>query len=243
MNIDAHCHIDLYQNPRKILIEANNSNLAVLSMTNLPSHFELGYSYFKTLKKVRLALGMHPLMAEFHKKEFPLFMRNLHKTSYIGEVGLDFSMEGINTKDIQIETFTKILSNIIGQRKILSIHSRKAEREVLNLLKEYKIRNAIFHWYSGSIKLIDEIAECGFFFSVNSAMIKSQNGRKILQKIPKNFLLTETDGPFVQENNTPLKPGQVESVITFLSELWSVSESDVKETLNSNFKNLLKSIK
>ena len=33
----------------------------------------------------------------------------------------------------------------------------------------------------------------------------------------------------MQENNTPLKPGQVESVITFLSELWSVSESDVKE--------------
>ncbi len=119
MIVDTHCHIDLYPNPRQVLEDSVQANIAVLSMTNLPSHFEMGYSHFQSLKKIRLALGMHPLMANSHKEEFDLFLKNLNKTSYIGEVGLDFSKEGISTKEIQIETFSKILNVISGQKKIL----------------------------------------------------------------------------------------------------------------------------
>ena len=71
--LDTHCHIDLYKNPEEILKECIKENLTVISMTNLPSHFEKGYPYFKLLKKIRLALGMHPLYAQYHKKEFYSF--------------------------------------------------------------------------------------------------------------------------------------------------------------------------
>ena len=79
MIIDTHCHIDLYSNPRQVLQDAVKSDVTVLAMTNLPSHFEMGYSHFQSLKKIRLALGMHPLMADFHKMEFDLiqFLRLL----------------------------------------------------------------------------------------------------------------------------------------------------------------------
>ena len=98
MIIDTHCHIDLYPNPRKVLQDCVKANITLLAMTNLPSHFEIGYSHFQSLRKIRLALGMHPLMADFHKKEFDLFLKNINKTSYIGEIGLDFSKEGIETE-------------------------------------------------------------------------------------------------------------------------------------------------
>ncbi|VTR51430.1 DNase TatD [Sphingobacterium thalpophilum] len=212
-------------------------------MTNLPSHFEMGYSHFQSLKKIRLALGMHPLMADSHKKEFGLFRKNINRTSYIGEVGLDFSKEGIFTKDIQIDTFSKILKIISGQKKILSIHSRKAEKEVLDLLIENNIQSAIFHWYSGGVNLIDSIAKAGYFFSINPAMIKSISGRKIISKLPKHLVLTETDGPFINENDYPIKPGQVNTVISYLSEEWLITEKDVKEIIRLNFYNLLNYIK
>lgn len=243
MIIDTHCHIDLYSNPIQVLQDAVKTEITVLSMTNLPSHFEMGYSHFKSLKKIRLALGMHPLMANSHKKEFDLFLKNIDKTSYIGEIGLDFSKEGISTKNIQLDTFSKILAVVSGQKKILSIHSRKAEKEILELLTKNNIQSAIFHWYSGGLNLIDKIVEAGYYFSINPAMIKSMSGRKIISKIPRHLILTETDGPFVNENNSPVKPGQVQSVISFLSNEWLISEQNVEETIKSNFRNIIKLIK
>lgn len=243
MIIDTHCHIDLYPNPRQVLEDSVQSNITVLAMTNLPSHFEMGYAHFQSLKKIRLALGMHPLMADSHKKEFDLFVKNVSKTSFIGEVGLDFSKVGISTKDIQIDTFSKVLKVVSKQKKILSIHSRKAEKEVLELLIDNNIQTAIFHWYSGGLNLIDAIAKAGYFFSINPAMVKSMSGRKIISKIPKHLILTETDGPFIDENNLPIKPGQVQTVISLLSNEWKISEEEVKKIIWSNFRNIVNRLK
>lgn len=243
MIIDTHCHIDLYQNPKKILQDCVKANITILAMTNLPSHFEMGYSHFQSLKKIRLALGMHPLMADSHKKEFNSFLKNLSKTSYIGEIGLDFSKEGVSTKDIQLDTFSKILKAISGQKKILSIHSRKAEKEVLELLKKNNIRSAIFHWYSGGLTLIDEIVQEGYYFSINQSMIKSMSGRKIISKIPRHLILTETDGPFINVNNSPIKPGEVRTVISFLASEWKINENEVENLIWSNFKSIVSSLK
>jgi len=241
--LDTHCHIDLYPNPELILNECDKKDFPILSMTNLPSHFERGFPFFQKRKKVRQALGMHPLYAQHHEKEFPKFLNNLSKTSYIGEVGLDFSKEGISTKDIQIDTFSKILKVVSGQKKILSIHSRKAEKEVLDLLIENNIQSAIFHWYSGGLNLIDFIAEAGYYFSVNPAMVKSMSGRKIISKIPRHLLLTETDGPFIDEKNQPIKPGQIQTIVSFFSNEWKMSEEDVKKVIWSNFQNIISRLK
>lgn len=241
--LDSHCHIDLYPKPELVLIESDKKEFPILSMTNLPSHFERGIPFFQNLHYVRQALGFHPLYANQHKKEFSIFLRNLSKTSYIGEVGLDFSKEGIDTKAIQILTFESILKIIMGKKKILSIHSRGAEEEVLNLLKKYKISNAIFHWYSGGLRLIDEIVKEGYYFSVNPAMPKSISGRKIISKIPQLNILTETDGPFVTENNNIIKPGQVQSVIDYLSIEWQCPKEYVNSIIKNNFLKLINNLK
>lgn len=239
MIIDSHCHIDLYQNPIEILKKSIDAEHTVISMTNLPSHFEMGYPHFVSLKKIRLALGMHPLMADFHRTEFDLFIKNVQRTSYIGEIGLDFSREGISTKDVQLETFNRILKTISGQKKILSIHSRRAEKEVLSLLIEHKVKGAIFHWYSGPIALIDQITESGYYLSINPAMIKSESGQKIVQRIPSDKVLTETDGPFIEDQGKPIKPGEVKKVIQYLSSLWNISPVDVELKISSNFKEMI----
>ena len=242
MIIDTHCHIDLYPNPRKVLQDCIKADMTVLAMTNLPSHFEMGYTHFQSLKKIRIALGMHPLMADSHQREFGLFLKNINKTSYVGEIGLDFSKWGISTKDIQIDTFNKILKELSGRKKILSIHSRKAEKEVFELLIQYKIQNAIFHWYSGGLKLIRKIAEEGYFFSINPAMIKSTTGQKIISKIPKENVLTETDGPFIENRNKPLNPGEVTDVILYLSKIWNLTFDEAQIIIMINFKRLIKNL-
>lgn len=242
MIIDTHCHIDLYKNPHEILRECETSNITVLAVTNLPSHFEMGHPHILPFKRARLALGLHPLKALEHKKEFPRFIKNISKTSYIGEIGLDFSREGFATKDIQLKSFADILKLVSGEKKILSLHSRRAEREVLELLLKHEIKNAIFHWYSGPLNLIENIATAGYFFSVNTSMIKSDNGKKIISRIPQTHILTETDGPFILENDQPVHPRNISLVIDYLSKEWQKSTAQVEELISRNFKNLISGI-
>ena len=228
MLIDAHCHIDMLANPETYLQKQERDGNITIGMTNLPSHFEMGYPYFRNLKRSRLALGYHPLMVAVNPNELRCFKKYLPYTSYIGEIGLDFSREGIGCKEMQMEMLRKILESISGERKIVSVHSRRAEKELYGLLREYDIKNVIFHWYGGPLGLISEIESAGYYFSINEAMTCSQNGCAIIEKMSRSRILTETDAPYNEKNDIVATLRQVD-----------MSEEQVKE----NFYKLMEGIK
>jgi TatD DNase family protein len=234
--VDVHCHFDMAENPIKYISENEKRKIVTIGMTNLPSHFQLGKDHVREYKYIRLALGLHPLRANDHKNEYSNFRKYINETSYIGEVGLDFSPDGFRTKEIQIKSFEFVLDCIQGEKKIISLHSRRAEKEVLEMISNRSIETAIFHWYSGSLNVLDKIINCGFFLSVNSAMLKSENGRKIIAKIPKELILTETDYPFIEK-------ADINAVLEYLSRLWAISETEVERITDENFRRLLLRIK
>lgn len=201
MIIDTHCHFDMMPNPEGYISAKKKAGDIVIGMTNLPSHFKMGQSHLIGYKHIRLALGLHPLLAAENRKELTLFKRLVDQTSYIGEIGLDFSTEGIATKNEQISVLWEVLATIKGKKKIVSVHSRNAEKELLDMLCEFEIKNVIFHWYSGPVDLIPAIIERGFYFSINESMCRSKNGQSIIGKIPREKILTETDAPYNKRTN------------------------------------------
>ena len=228
MIIDTHCHFDMMPHPEAYISAKEKAGDIIIGMTNLPSHFRMGQPHLRSFKHVRLALGLHPLLASENKNELPLFNSLLDQTSYIGEIGLDFSKEGLSTKDDQVFVLRKLLAKLEVKKKIISVHSRKAEKELFDLLCEYNINNVIFHWYSGPIDLIPFIISKGYYFSINEAMSISKNGRAIIKEIPRNRILTESDAPF--NNKVDIKEAQINMQIT---------ENEVK----NNFMELLSKIK
>ena len=86
----------------------------------------------------------------------------------------------------------------------------------------------IFHWYSGPIDLIPSILAQGYYFSVNEAMCESKNGRAIIEKIPRERVLTETDAPYNERTN-------IRAVLDYIK----MSESDVLQ----NFRDLISRLK
>ena len=201
MIIDTHCHFDMMPNPEGYISAKEKAGDIVIGMTNLPSHFKMGQSHLIGYKHIRLALGLHPLLAAENRKELTLFKRLVDQTSYIGEIGLDFSTEGIATKNEQISVLWEVLATIKGKKKIVSVHSRNAEKELLDMLCEFEIKNVIFHWYSGPVDLIPAIIERGFYLSINESMCRSKNGQSIIGKIPREKILTETDAPYNKRTN------------------------------------------
>lgn len=234
--IDVHCHFDMARNPEKYISDNEKRQIITIGMTNLPSHFQMGVNHVRRYKYIRLALGLHPLRAEEHAKEYSLFRKYLDETSYIGEIGLDFSREGFSTKEIQIKSFEFVLDCIRTKNKILSLHSRRAEKETLEMLTKKGIKNAIFHWYSGSLNVLKNIANSGFFFSINSAMIQSDSGKKIIAEIPKELILTETDFPYIDNSN-------IADIHMYLSNLWNIPIKNVEQIIDSNLKRIIQRIK
>ena len=229
MILDAHCHFDMMSNPEKYIRDVESRGDYVIGMTNLPSHFEMGWEHTKGFKRVRLALGFHPQLAAESQRELLKFVKLVDKTSYIGEIGLDFSRESYASKDVQISSLRTILEAIKGKNKIISVHSRRAEKEMLALLREFDIQNVIFHWYSGPVGLVREIVDAGYYFSVNEAMTLTPNGQKIINAIPRERILTETDAPYNERTS-------IKAVLNALN----MTEQDVMTNFNALIKNIQK---
>ena len=123
--------------------------------------------------------------------------------------------------------------------RFVSLHSRGAESKVLELLEEFNIQSAIFHWYSGSLTVLDQAVQSGHYFSINPAMIRSKKGRNIIDCIPVNRILTESDGPHIQLRNQPVKPTDIKSVLEVLGDIWRISFEECKAQVMSNFMELI----
>jgi TatD DNase family protein len=234
--IDTHCHIDQFADPLKVARAADRAGVTTIAVTSLPSHFEAGRPHVASLRRVRLALGLHPLLAAHHGPELRRFESNFPLTSYIGEVGLDFSKHGKDTKDQQLKSFRLVLELVTKTPKFLTLHSRGAERVVQEMLCEYRVSHGVFHWFSGSASLAAEIAAEGFYFSINPAMVRSQSGKQIIEILPPEKVLTETDGPYVVVRNRPAVPADVEIVLRYLAECWNVATPEAEAKVRANFR-------
>lgn len=164
-----------------------------------------------------------------------MFREAAKETSYIGEIGLDFSRNGKPTSDKQLQTFKFVLEVISGTQKFITIHSRGAEKTIFDTLNSYDVCPVIFHWYSGKMKLVEEILHYGHYLSVNTAMISSKSGKRIIERIPRERILLESDNPFVKIGNVPSKPSDLVRVQDFLTRNMNVE--NIAALLTENLKN------
>lgn len=239
--IDFHCHLDLFPDPIKIAEECRKRGLYVLAVTTTPSAWVKSNQIAINNKRIKTALGLHPQLAFEKEKELTLFDNLLPKVKYVGEIGLDASPDFSTTWDTQIRVFYHILNSC--QRnggKIMSIHSRKAEKKVIDLLSAFpKAGIPILHWYTGNLLEIKRAVEIGCWFSINPAMVQNRSGIRIIQEIPKSRIVPETDSPFTEKYGTPYKPWDVEFVFQGLSKIWNISITDTKNLIWKNCKELL----
>jgi TatD DNase family protein len=237
--IDTHCHIDRFPNPGGVAARCEREKLITVAVTNLPSHYSQGVEHVKALQYVKLALGFHPLIVGQNYRELDTFLEMLPKVDFVGEIGLDFSNEGKSTKAQQLAAFRTIAKSLADTNKFVTLHSRGAADPVLSVLEEFSVTNAVFHWYSGSLRVLDRAIDRGFYFSVNPSMIHSNKGREIITRIPRHRVLTESDGPYAKIQNRPTQPSDVRNVVEFLSKEWGISMDETSKQIFQNYSGLV----
>lgn len=233
--IDTHVHIDFYPDPQKIAREYEELKIYAMFVTNLPELFKKHFKAFQGFKYVRLCLGYHPQVASEYSFNESLFKEMVENTRYIGEIGLDYHNEHIEIKNRQIKTFEFVTSPFFNKGRIYTIHSNNTEDIVLDILLKNRVRHAIFHWYSGKVTTLEKIVDNGYYFSLNPKMLYSKNGQKIIDRLPLDRILFESDGPFAKYNKKIIYPSS-------LTEIYSDFEKVIpsfKENVFKNFKRLL----
>lgn len=241
--IDFHAHIDLYPEPNKVVKEIERRKMYVLSVTTTPSAWTGTCSISKHYSRIKTALGLHPQLAHERISELPLFDTFINETNYVGEVGLDGSPEFAKYKASQLAVLKHILrscSNSGG--KVISLHSRRAASEVIDILDEYPDAGIpIFHWFTGGKRELKRAIQRNAWFSIGPAMLKSKRSIEMVKCIPVNRILTESDGPFTKVSGKPIMPWDVESAAIGLSHIWDVTPSNAQEIIYSNFRALIES--
>lgn len=241
--LDTHCHVDQFNYPHDILEDLRQANVETISVTNLPSHFIEGYPFYKGFKTIHPALGFHPLLVNPQKvdieTELKLFKKKIFETEFVGEIGLDFSVP-IKLHKKQIEIFEKIIKISASFDKITSIHSRKAEEEVLRVLLKNNVRHAILHWFTGSISQAKRAEKEGYYFSINQKLVRTKKGRIIASCINPELILTETDAPFTASSQSKYPNEDLKLVYQFLSDKWGTTVEDAIKRVKLNYERLLK---
>ena len=243
--VDTHCHVDLYPDPAAVVREIERRRVYTIAVTNTPSVFLRLCEIVGDARYVRPALGLHPELAVERHRELSTFEALLPRTRYVGEVGLDYQ----TTVDAERATQRRVLATIIGQcdsagGKVVTVHSRRAAEDVVDAFGERFRGTVVLHWYSGGVRALRRAIGNGAFISVNPAMARSEKARTLIAEVPRERVLTETDGPFVtigpSASATPAVPADVQRVLVELGRLWGVDVDEAGEIVYRNFSTLLK---
>lgn len=161
---------------------------------------------------------------------------HVHEAFAVGEVGLDGYWVPESLWQRQEELFRQLVALAIEADKALIIHTRKRERRALEILQEMGATRVDFHCFGGKLKLAREVAERGYWLSIPANARRSESFTRMLQTLPRDKLLLETDCPYLgPEKDTDSEPQHVASTARFASELWQVGEAAAQQQLEANF--------
>lgn len=240
--VDYHCHLDLYPDYEKTFTECSAAKIATLAVTTTPKAWSRNKELAARSPHIRAALGLHPQLISERAGELQLFEKLLTETRFVGEVGLDAGPRYYASFAEQKRVFQRILELCADAgNKILSVHSVRSGREVLNAIEQFLAQShsrAVLHWFTGSTTDTKRAVELGCYFSVNEQMLAGASSRSLVKVIPESRILTETDGPFVQRENRPVRPGELQTTLTLLASSLNYSLPQTRELILKNLADL-----
>jgi TatD DNase family protein len=231
--IDAHAHIlpDFVKNIDRIVENARRSGVeAIINSAIEPHHYEhaarlerkyqglvyttLGFSA-QRIKTIDFDLAYRKI------KAYPSLVA-------IGEVGLDYHWihDSYWRKEEQ-KVFLEFIRLANDRKKPLVIHSRKAEKECLDILEKNAKVSVLMHCFAGTVEEAKRIIDLGWFISIPTAVRNRKKHRKIARNIPLEHIVVETDTPFLSP--WPGKQNEPANIKYAIEDIAILKETTFKE--------------
>tara|TARA_Y100000590_G_scaffold360215_1_gene416389 strand:- start:133 stop:894 length:762 start_codon:yes stop_codon:yes gene_type:complete len=249
--IDSHCHLDqdpLFNDLNQIISRSKNVGIEkLLTICTTKDSFN------KILKIVEFdpiiygTYGIHPHETKNDKIEVNTIVNKINlnkKIIGVGETGLDFYYNN-SDKESQILSFRNHIEASLKLNIPLIIHSRNAETETYEILKDYQDKNLkiLMHCFTGSYNFAKKLMKYNSFFSA-SGIITFKNSldlQNTFEKIPLNKILIETDSPFLSPipmRGKKNEPSYIKYTLNKLAQIKNLDLEKIDITTTENFNKL-----
>lgn len=251
--INTHSHVNMLKTLPPD--EAINNCIAQDVITIVPSSsckdiFEVN-DFVSSHEKTYGYVGVFPEEVKDFTSQTLYDMENIIKNNPkiigIGEIGLDYYWDKTYI-DLQKEVFIKQIQFANEMNLPLNIHSREAHYDTLEILKKYnKNSTAIMHCFSGSLEFAKECIKNGIYIALGG-VVTFKNGKKAKQvasEIPIEFLLLETDDPYltpVPFRGTENQPLYVKYVAQEIANLRNTTIDDIASKTTQNALKIFRTI-
>jgi TatD DNase family protein len=205
MYIDTHLHLDepWLKNPndrQMVIQDITENHIITFAQSCDILSYEKILEYSEQSPFIFPSFGILPWYAHEYVERFDEVSKLCEEALMLGEIGLDEK----NARDKaciphQRPLFEVFLEAAEKHNMIMNLHFRDTENEGFDILKSYQIKKAIFHFYSGSLELMDDINDQGYYYSmgpINLSQIPQERRNFIIEKIrkiPDDLLLLEID--------------------------------------------------
>lgn len=186
-------------------------------------------------------IGLHPEEVKADWKEQLAELRKMQISDFIaiGEIGLDYYWSR-EFEHEQLEAFEEQVKWSVDTRLPLMIHCRKAQNEMVHLLRQYQkdLPGGVFHCFTGNQKEAEELLSFdNFVLGIGGvSTFKSSHLREDLPAVvPMNRIVLETDSPYMAP--VPFRGKRNESafvveVLKTLAKAYGVSEEEFAKQTN-----------
>ena len=208
--IDTHAHLDfdkLQSQFDDVLAKATENEVERIVTIGASRGLESNFRALEIAKAhdhIRCTAGVHPHDAGKATEEWITTIRDEFaehdQVVAIGETGLDYHYD-FAPKDVQKDVFRAFLKMSKEVDKPVIIHSREAEEDTLELLREEGVKGGILHCFTGSRPFAEALLTDEFDFYISfSGIVTFKSGRELLEiarDVPSDRILVETDSPYL----------------------------------------------
>ena len=246
--IDVHCHYedDRFNEDREEVLSSLPSFgvLRTIDAGCTTEDSERIKEYAEKYEHLYFCAGVHPEKADTLTDENLQKLRALwqhEKCVGVGEIGLDYHWPENPDKNIQQETLRRLLAEAKACGLPAVLHTRDALGDMLTIIREEQVDNALMHCFSESRETARELLDRGLYFSFGGTAT-FKNARKAvenLQYIPRDRILLETDSPYLAPEpvrGTRNDSRNIAHIITFIAALWGMSPDAVADLTTENAK-------
>jgi len=233
--IDGHAHLNELDDAGTALAEARDAGVrAIIGVgMDVPSNRAILALAAAHPSFVFPAIGYHPweIRGEEIEETLAFLEAHIHECVAVGEVGLDYKAKV--KKPRQRAVFERVIDLAVQSDKPLILHCRYSHARALAMILEGGVKRAVFHWYTGSLELLDEILAAGYCISATPALRYSSPHREAVRHAPLDRILIETDCP-VEYEGIRSRPRDVLTTAREVAEIQGVSLAEAANLTSRN---------
>ncbi len=193
-------------------------------------------------------MGLHPCyVADSYQAELQVVAEWLGKKKFcaVGEIGLDYHWDLTYVAEQKI-AFIQQIELAIQHSLPIVVHSRDSMDDSIATIAPYisKGLRGVFHCFSGTIEQAQQLIDFGFYLGIGGVVTYPKAGLDaIVAQLPMEYLLLETDAPYLAPVPFRGKPNQVDFIVKVaekIAEVKGISLQEVDEITTKNAIQLFK---